>query len=235
MFRYLRSCSAFTLVLVISAFLTERAAWADIIYTVITTGTIISGTSYGTFGASGTNLAGQIFSATQTFDATQAAVDYIDATQQYLTSVTSQATITVNNNNYRIKSQSFDPNSFYELYDTLPGLPGTTFNSDIIYAKTYSDTPNNVAQYVSDIQSYYVSYLSSADISQTFYYALPATGFAENAFLLAPDGSIFTGTISTVALNGGTATPIPEPASAALFSVGLIGLGWLRTAQRRMA
>jgi hypothetical protein len=201
------------------AALSAVAAQADIIYTITETGTIGSGLSLGAFGARGTNLAGQAFSVTQTFNATLS-TDNPNGTQvDYLSPANSGVIVTIGSNSYTILPNSNSTNEY---------LISNSYY-DEIYGRTASSTGN--ASYVGYVYSYVTNFLASDSLAQNLVYTLP-NSVGSYAGFTGADSSYFNGSLTSIALNPAPAAPtgpaVSEPASAALLCTGLIGLGWLR-------
>ncbi len=195
-------------------------AHADIIYTITETGTIGGGVSQGIFGVRGSSLAGQTFSVTQTFDATLSTDNSGGPVYDYLSPAAGGAIVTVGNNTYTILSNG-NSNNEYLISSRAGG-----YFYDEIYGRTYSSANN--ASYTGYVYSLATNFLAGDALSQTLVYTLP-NSVGSYAGFSGPDSSYFTGSLNTISVNAAPATPaVPEPGSAALFSVGLIGLGRLR-------
>jgi hypothetical protein len=199
--------------------LSGAAAKADVIYTVVTTGTIAGGTSYGTFGAYGASLAGMTFTATQTFDATLSTFSQSGTSYDALSPASSSASITVGGNTYNIAPNTNGDNEYFiASRDGGNSLDGV--DSEI-------DNAAFTAYFIEYIYTSTLTFLSNDSLSQMLFFAPPSSGFINTVIFQAPDSTNFSGTVGTISLNGGVA-PAPEPRSIALFGAGLAVLAWLR-------
>ena len=207
---------------------TTFGARADIIYTYASTGTINGGWDNGLFGGIG-SLAGLTYSITESFDLSLSTFNS-SSSGQSLNPAFASAVVTVNNHAYTFNG-NLSINNFLTLTSPI-GIGG----GEAIIAQVYD--VDGLSFIDSSIYSDVFKFISSADLSQTYYYAVPNDFPEVNSGIPAgfkgPDGTQFGGLMTSVSLNGGTA-PVPEPRSLALFGVGLAGIGLARARTRARA
>ena len=207
--------------LAVASALAGPAARADVLYTLTSTGVITSGNDNGIFGGSG-SLVGQSYTMVQTFDATLSLFTSGPATQQLSGPAVGNAVTTINGNSYTTIPGS-SPFTLYSLTNYLHLSGNNGSNYDQVYGQVGSS-----GNYVdSFFYSTIVDFLNSVDLAQQFSYTLPLTGIDLARTDFTAGTTSFSGTITSVTLNGGTA-PVPEPSTLILFSAGLAGLRWVR-------
>jgi hypothetical protein len=210
------------LAIILTGLLIGRQAHADIYYTVTTTGTIVSGYDAGTFGGVG-NLAGYSFAVLEVFDATTGSFASVPGVQQ-LNPAPGAALLSVNNQNYVINGSPGDDLLF--LTDALHQFGDNGVNQDEIFSQIEDSAGDFFA---SGVASTSLDFLSSDNLAQDVSYTLPGSGTVSFGESLSAQ-EVFIGSVSSVTL-----TVVPEPATAALFSMSLAVLGWIRrrAAKRR--
>jgi len=214
------------------------SAWADTIFTVDITGTVISGTDHGDFGGNGEfgNLVGKAytFSASYVFNPANYATDTPGVVQNWIAST---ATITIGNYSYTITSTNNSQTTFAE-YGMVNDHPGG--GRDAIFGQT---AVINHQWLGFDLYSESTDLLSNTDLSQGFGYTVPndfLQGEDPAAYVTLegiPDETEMLGKIDTISVNGAAIPPIttavPEPSTIALFGCSLALLALTKNAKRQ--
>jgi hypothetical protein len=207
--------------IILALMLAGGRARADIYYAVTTTGTIVTGYDAGVFGGLG-NLAGDTFSALEVFDATTASFSSIPGLAS-INPAAANVLLSVNGHDLVING---DPASdILFLADTLHLFGNNGVNQDEIYSEVEDSAGDFFA---SGLASTTIDFLMSDNLAQDLTYTLPGSGAVSFGESLSSQ-EVFIGSVSSVSL-----TVIPEPASIAIFGIGLVALGLSRRAAKRV-
>ena len=212
-------------------------------FTLTTSGTVNYGyDGQGLFGAAGSNLTGQSYSATLNFDPTNFAYQYNDGYTNYaydysssnvfgtywvsLNGITTSGTIS---NNF---AQAYVANytdyyyyysNFSQVYGQLDGTNTATGNYSYLYQYLYSYNTNHLGLTGTDYNQ-----LASYTTQQADEYGYG--GFYDYNYTTG-QYTQFDFTPSSYVLNGATpafSSQVPEPTPLALFGIGLLGAGYIR-------
>ena len=211
-----------------TAFLTGEAASTDSIYTVTATGVIDdSGQDYGAFGNPyGTDLTGQTFTITESFDLDQSTINQGDQNED-LSPATVFATVTVGGVTVSINSSGMQ-NTLYLDHTAHATGDG---ESSPIYSAVQGDA------FYAQLQVFnggfdVIDTLDSIGLDQDYFITFMA-GMTGQFYFQASDNSYIYGSLLTLRLQApqervDQANAAPEPASLVVFLSGLLGLAWLR-------
>ena len=218
----------FALAVAATAFLTGGAASADSIYTVTATGVIDdAGQDYGIFGNPyGTDLTGQTFTITESFDLDQSTLNQGDQNED-LSPATVFATVTVGGVTVSINSTGMQ-NTLYLDHTAHATGDG---QSSPIYSAVQGDA------FYAQLQVFnggfdVVDTLDSIGLDQNYFITFMA-GVTGQFYFQGSDNSYIYGSLLTLQLQAPQerveqAQAAPEPASIGTFLLGLAGLARLR-------
>jgi hypothetical protein len=218
----------FALAIAATAVLTGGAARADSIYTVTATGVIDdAGQDYGIFGNPyGTDLTGQTFTITESFDLDQSTLNQGDQNED-LSPATVFATVSVGGVTVSINSTGMQ-NTLYLDHQAHATGDG---QSSPIYSAVQGDA------FYAQLQVFnggfdVIDTLDSIGLDKDYFITFMA-GITGQFYFQGSDNSYIYGSLLTLQLQApqerielGQAAP--EPASLASFLLGLAALAWLR-------
>jgi hypothetical protein len=218
----------FALAVAATAYLTGGAARADSIYTVTATGIIDdAGQDYGIFGNPyGTDLTGQTFTITESFDLDQSTINQGDQNED-LSPATVFATVTVGGVTVSINSTGMQ-NTLYldhtahaigdgQTSPIYSAVQGDAFYAQLQVFNGGFDVIDNLDSIGLD-QDYFITFM--AGITGQFYFQ-----GSDNSYIY---GSLLTLRLQAPQARVDEANLAPEPASLAVFLTGLMALAWLR-------
>jgi hypothetical protein len=210
------------------AFLTGGAANAASIYTVTATGVIDdSGQDYGVFGNPyGTDLTGQTFTITESFDLDQSTINQGDQNED-LSPATVFATVTVGGVTVSINSSGMQNTLYLDSAAHASGdgqsspvysaVQGDAFYAQLQVFNGGFDVIDTLDSIGLD-QDYFITFM--ADMTGQFYFQA-----SDNSYIY---GSLLTLKLQAPQERVDQANAAPEPASLAVLLSGLLGLAWMR-------
>ncbi len=195
-------------------------------FSVVTTGTIASGSDPANLLGAGTSLAGDAYTLTVTtngLDPSYAAGG--NNAEDFTQTVPGSVTVTVAG--HTLVTSTLSAITFYAQEDTF---------GDISTNASGLDAAGNDVNAAQDIAAG-TAFTNSATLQAPFSYILQLGDYGSDTYGFTnaanTAGLSFTGTPTTVALVVPTPTSVPEPASWAVLGAGLLGLGAAVRGRRR--